>query len=281
MRYLALLVALFVMIILLMALFESSLIFFPTRYPIGFWNAEAVASGSGCVIEDCFFTAEDGTRLHGWWCRRSAVGEKDPVILFFHGNAGNLSDRADLVLELSKRLDAQVFIVGYRGYGRSEGRPSEDGLFLDARAAWNFLTAERGVGPDRIVVFGKSLGGAVAVDLAMDVDAAGLIVESSFTSIPEMAGRHYPFVPKFLIRTQMNSLAKIGGISCPKLFVHSKSDEVVPFELGTKLFAAASEPKRFHEVVGAEHNETWLVGGDAYFEALRTFVSDVVSRPSG
>jgi fermentation-respiration switch protein FrsA (DUF1100 family) len=270
----------FVIIILLMALFERSLIFFPTRYPTGLWDTEAVARGSGCEIEECFFDSADGVRLHSWWCRRTEGGLNDPVLLFFHGNAGNLSDRADLVINLAKRLRAQVFMVGYRGYGRSEGKPSEDGLFLDARAAWRFLTDERGVEPGRIVIFGKSLGGAVAVDVAMDAEAAGLIVESSFTSIPEMAGRHYPFVPRFMIRTQMNSLSKIGGISCPKLFVHSKSDEVVPFELGKTLFDAASEPKVFYEVVGAGHNETWLVGGEAYFEALRTFVSDAVSRPS-
>ena len=280
MKHLVLFVALFVIIILLMALFERSLIFFPTRYPTGFWDAEAVARGSGCEIEECFFDSADGVRLHSWWCRRTKGGENDPVLLFFHGNAGNLSDRAELVLELARRVQAQVFVVGYRGYGRSEGKPSEDGLFLDARAAWRFLTAERGVEPGRIVIFGKSLGGAVAVDLAMDTEAAGLIVESSFTSIPDMAGRHYPFVPKFLVRTQMNSLSKIGGISCPKLFVHSKSDEVVPFDLGKTLFDTASEPKVFYEVVGAGHNETWLVGGEAYFEALRTFVSDALSRPS-
>jgi fermentation-respiration switch protein FrsA (DUF1100 family) len=273
-KHIALLIALFVIIILMMALFERSLIFFPTRYPIGSWDVEAVARGSGCEIEECYFTTDDSVRLHGWWVRRSEESRDDPLLLFFHGNAGNLSDRADLVLELANRLPAQVFVVGYRGYGRSEGKPTEDGLFLDARAAWRFLTDDRGVPGERIVVFGKSLGGAVAVDLAMDVDAAGLIVESSFTSIPEMAARHYPFVPKFLIRTQMNSLSKIGMVSCPKLFVHSRADEVVPYELGRKLYESASQPKAFHEVVGAGHNETWLVGGAPYIEAISGFLSD-------
>jgi fermentation-respiration switch protein FrsA (DUF1100 family) len=266
----------FATMILLMALFERSLIFFPTRYPDGFWDTEAVARGSGCVIEDRFFKAEDGVGLHGWWVRRVDGGDDDPVLLFFHGNAGNLSHRAELLFELATRVPARVLMVGYRGYGRSEGRPSEEGLYLDARAAWRHLTVESGLPPDRIVVFGKSLGGAVAVDLATVVEPAGLIVESSFTSVPDMAGKHYPFVPKFMIRTRMNSLAKIRTISCPKLFIHSKADRVVPYALGRKLFEAAPEPKRFHEVLGAGHNETWLVDGNAYFDAMSSFVREAV-----
>lgn len=274
MKRFAIALAIFATMILLMALFERSLIFFPTRYPDGLWDTEAVARGSGCVIDDHFFEAGDGVRLHGWWCRRIDAPPDEPVLLFFHGNAGNLSHRADLLIELATRTPASVFVVGYRGYGRSQGRPSEDGLYLDARAAWKHLTEENGVGADRIVIFGKSLGGAVAVDLAMDVAAAGLIVESSFTSIAEMAGAHYPFVPKFMIRTRMDSVGKITGVSCPKLFVHSRDDRVVPYRLGRALYEAAPEPKRFHEVIGSGHNETWIVGGDAYFEALSEFVSE-------
>lgn len=273
MKRLGLVLAVFVIIILLMAVFERSLIFFPTRYPDGFWDVSAVASGTGCVVEDCFFETDDGVRLHCWLSRLERGGETDPVVLFFHGNAGNLSHRADFILELTTRLPARVLAVGYRGYGRSEGRPSEGGLYADARAAWRFLATEKGVAADRVVVFGKSLGGAVAIDLAMEVSAAGLIVESSFTSVPAMAGKHYPFVPKFLIRTRMDSLAKIPRITVPKLFIHSKADRVVPYALGRELYDAAPEPKTFYEVVGAGHNETALVGGNAYFEALSGFVS--------
>ncbi len=258
-----------------MVAFEDSLIFFPTSYPDGDWDVEAVARGSGCVIEDCFYESRDGVRLHSWWCRRVAPDPNEPVILFFHGNAGNLSHRADLMLELATRVEATVMVVGYRGYGRSEGRPSEEGLYADARAAWHFVTVNRGVDPGRVVLFGKSLGGAVAVNLAAETDPAGLIVESSFTSIPDMAARHYPFVPKFLIRTRMDSLAKIGGIGCPLLVIHSRADEVVPFALGRTLFEAAPEPKTFFEVEGAGHNETWLVGGESYFGAIVQFIHSV------
>lgn len=277
-RRFAIALAIFATMILFMALFERSLIFFPTRYPDGMWDTEDAARGSGCVIEDQFFNAGDGTRLHGWWCRRLDARSDDPVLLFFHGNAGNLSHRADLLIELATRTPASVFVVGYRGYGRSEGRPKEAGLYLDARAAWTHLTKENGVGADRVVIFGKSLGGGVAVDLAMEAPAAGLIVESSFTSIPDMAGAHYPFVPRFLVRTQMNSVVKVPFVSMPKLFIHSREDRVVPFRLGRALFEAASQPKRFHEVVGAGHNDTWLVGGNEYFGALSQFITDSTNR---
>jgi len=259
-------------------LFERSLIFFPTRYPDGLWDTEAAARGSGCVIDDHFFDATDGTRLHGWWCRRIDTSGDHPVLLFFHGNAGNLSHRAELLIELATRTPASVFVVGYRGYGRSEGRPKEAGLYLDARAAWKHLTEANGVGADRIVIFGKSLGGGVAVDLAMEAPAAGLIVESSFTSIPDMAGAHYPFVPKFLIRTQMNSAVKIPFVSMPKLFIHSKRDRVVPYRLGRKLYEAAPEPKHFHEVVGAGHNDTYDVGGEAYRQRMHEFLARHLGR---
>jgi fermentation-respiration switch protein FrsA (DUF1100 family) len=166
----------------------------------------------------------------------------------------------------------QVFIVDYRGYGRSEGRPSEEGLYTDARAAWRYLVEERGIAPARIVIFGKSLGGAVAVELATQVKPAGVILESSFTSVPDMAARHFPFVPKALIRTKMNSAGKIARIRAPKLHIHSPADEVVPYELGRELFDAAADPKRFHRVEGAGHNETYLVGGSGYFAAIRDFM---------
>jgi fermentation-respiration switch protein FrsA (DUF1100 family) len=262
-----------------MVVFEESLIFFPTRYPVGRWEVERVGRGIGCVISDRWFSTDDGVRLHGWWL--SPVGEIDggPVLLFFHGNAGNLSDRAELAAELATRVGARVFILGYRGYGRSDGRPSEEGLYRDARAAWYELTGPLGVSPERIVVFGKSLGGAVAVDLVEEVEPAGLIVESSFTSIPDMAAIHYPFVPKGVIRTRLDSLSKIPKVDCPKLFIHSPADEVVPYRLGRQLYDAAREPKRFHEVVGAGHNETWLVGGADYFRAIRDFVASVAAGP--
>ena len=265
-------------ILLVMVFLEESLIYFPSRYPDGFWDTSVLASGSGCEIEDCYFTTDDGVRLHGWWCRpRSTDATAGIVLLWFHGNAGNLSHRAAMMVRLA-RLPVQVLIVDYRGYGRSEGHPTEEGLYRDAAAAWRFLTEERAVEPGRVILFGKSLGGAVAVDLARRVQPAGLIVQSSFTSARDMAAHHFPLVPRALVRTRLDSLAKIAGVTCPKLFVHSPADEVVPFELGRKLFAAAAEPKRFYEVAGALHNETDLAGGEPYYQAVREFVASCGER---
>ncbi len=258
---------------------ENQLIYFPTRYPEGLWDPKAVTANSGCTIEDQFFLTSDGLKLHGWLCRpMHAEGlTGDMVLLVFHGNAGNLSQRAELLFRLAM-TPAQVFIIDYRGYGRSEGKPTEKGLYLDARAAWDHLVGKRSFSPDQIVLFGKSLGGAVAVDLATEVKPAGLIVQSSFTSVPDMAAVHFPFVPKALIRTRMDSLSKIGGIKVPKLLIHSSADEVVPFEMGRRLYEAASEPKRFFAVEGAGHNETLVVGGHAYNAAIRDFVSYCAQR---
>lgn len=283
-RWIVSAVVLWVTIVVTMAWFEESLIFFPDPYPSGIWDTEAVAEGSGCTVEDCFFEASDGVRLHAWWVRPGKPAAQSPtsdmVLLLFHGNAGNLSHRADMVLDLA-RIPVQVLIVDYRGYGRSEGRPNEKGVYRDARAAWRFLTVDHGVGADRVVLFGKSLGGAVAVDLATEVAPAGLVVQSSFSSVPAMASHHYPFIPGRLVRTRMDSLSKIGAIACPKLFIHSRNDEVVPFEQGRQLYEAAGGDKRFFEIIGAGHNETWLVGGENYRRAIRDFVADCAPGRGG
>lgn len=262
-----------------LVLFENSLIFFPSSYPAGSWDIDAVARGRSVTIEDCFFDTDDGLRLNGWWVRGSQGkdDENQPVVIFFHGNAGNLSDRAGFVFDLT-RLGVEVFAVDYRGYGRSEGRSSESGIYLDAVAAWEFLTTAKAVPTERIVLFGKSLGGAAAIDLATRVQPAGIVVQSSFTSVPDMALRHYPFVPRFLIRTRMDNLAKMDRIACPVLVIHSTGDEVVPFTMGRKLFDSANQPKTFFEIKGAGHNETIAAGGQAYFHALGTFIRGCNTR---
>lgn len=277
------------LVILLMA-FEDKLIFFPAKYPEGFWSVENIPAGEGEIIpriEDSHFKSADGVSLHGWYCtpqKKSAGGfvpvSSDMVLLWFHGNAGNITHRFDMISGLME-LPVHVFIVDYRGYGKSGGSPSERGLYLDARAAWDHLTAERGIPANRIVVLGKSLGSAPAVDLASKVEPAGLIVQSGFTSAPDMAATIFPFLPSALLRTKMDSVGKIANVACPKLFIHSPIDEVVPYKLGRRLFDAAPEPKQFYEVARASHNETYIVGGKAYFQTLRAFIDSCrpVSQP--
>jgi fermentation-respiration switch protein FrsA (DUF1100 family) len=224
--------------------FEESMIFYPTRYPDGFWDTEALSRSAGVAVEDHFFRTDDHLRLHGWWCSpEKRGGTADLVLLWFHGNAGNLSHRADLMVKLAG-LPVQVFLVDYRGYGRSEGRPDEGGLYSDGAAAWRYLVEDRGIPAERIVVFGKSLGGAVAVDLAAAVRPGGLILESTFTSVPDMASHHFPVVPKILIRTRMDSLAKIPRYTGPLFQSHGTADRIVPIQFGRQLFDAAGSGGR-------------------------------------
>ena len=263
------------------------------------------------LIEDVFFPAADGVRLHGWYCRPvrkqggrleplpgpAGIGESEnrstgdpppspdspprpsglPVLIWFHGNALSVDNRYDMIRMLIA-IPVEIFIIDYRGFGRSEGSPSEEGLYRAADGAWDWLTKTRGIPPGRIVIFGKSLGGGPAVDLAARVEAAGLIVQSCFTSMPDMAGEIYPFVPRFLVRTQFDSIGKIGRVKCPKLHIHGTADEIIPFRLGRRLFDAAPEPKAFYEVPGAGHNNVYLDGGEAYLERLREFVRGCVEK---
>lgn len=269
-------------------IFENRFIYFPVRYPEGDFDRAAAPDRSiqpYPLIEDVYYQTEDGVRIHGWYCtpHRLIDGRDEPlatnaVLLLLHGNAGNIAHRYDQ-LHLMMFLSIAVFIIDYRGYGRSEGKPSEDGLYLDARGAWDWLTNTRRIAPDTIVLMGQSLGGAVAIDLAADetINPAGLIAESTYTSIADMVRRVMPIMPRFLVRTKMDSLSKISNIDCPKLFIHSPIDEIVPFELGQRLYAAAPEPKQFYQVDGAGHNDTVVVGGKPYLRKLQEFIAQCVA----
>lgn len=265
----------------LFVVFESRFIYFPAKYPEGDWRAReprAVEGRATARVEDVWLRTEDGVRLHAWHAAPvvGRAGALEAVattraLIYLHGNAGNISHRYEII-ESFASLPANVLALDYRGYGRSEGAPSEDGLYRDARAAWDYLTETRGVPASRVVVYGESLGGAVAVDLASRVQPCALVVQSSFTSIADMAAEVMPFVPRFVIRTKMDSLGKIARVRAPVLVVHSPADDVVPYKLGRKLYEAAPEPKRFYEIKDAPHNLTHDIGGAAYLAALRDFV---------
>jgi len=226
---------------------ENKLIFFPSRHPDGFWDLARPP------IQDAWFRAADGVQLHGWF-----LPSEDPraVILYAHGNAGNLSHRADQLFRLAE-LGASVLVFDYRGYGRSEGSPDEAGVYRDARAARDWLADRAGVPPDRVVLYGRSLGGAVMVDVAASDGARGLIVDSSFDSIRTVASSHYPgFVVAMLLTAEFDSAAKIGRFDGPLLVIHGDADRTVPIEAGRRLFEAAGEPKTFVSLPGLGHNDT-------------------------
>ncbi len=217
---------------------------------------------------EAFFNTEDGERLHGWFF----PAEKDsPVILHFHGNAGNISHRLDLVQPF-QRKGFSVFLVDYRGFGKSSGRPSEQGLYRDGLAAWAYLVEKENIAPERIVIHGHSIGGAVAIEVALQKKVRGVILESAFTSTKNMA-KTMPLFALFapVFPAHYNNLEKIHRLRAPKLIVHGESDEIVPFSMGKKLFEAATDPKSFYPVKDAGHNDVFVVGGERYFEVFAEF----------
>ena len=249
---------------------EDSLIFYPTS------EMDGTPKELGLSYEDIYFTTEDGVKLNGWFIPSS---EGEFTLLWFHGNAGNISHRLQNIRLLHEKVKTHIFIIDYRGYGRSEGRVSEAGTYKDAEAAFHYLQNQKDIASKRIVLFGRSLGAAVAAHLAVREDALALILESPFSSIREMAKVVFPFLPigPFL-RTQYDVLGNIKQARQPVLVLHGDQDDIVPFALGKKVFEAAPEPKEFYTIRGADHNNTFVVGGDLYFAVLKSFIQRAAAR---
>jgi fermentation-respiration switch protein FrsA (DUF1100 family) len=250
----------YLLLLLTMIFLENSMIFFPMKFPKGDWAPR------GITVEEAWITAADGTQIHGWY----APHEKPrAVVLFCHGNAGNITHRADAIRGLHDRVGASVLVFDYRGYGKSEGKPDEPGVLADARAARTWLAEKAGLAENRVVLMGESLGGAVAVDLAAD-GARALILENTFSSMPDVAAFHYPWAPvRLLMRTQFNSATKIRSYHGPLYQSHGDRDSIIPLEFARRLFDAANEPKRFVLVEGADHNDR---RGPQYYDKLREFL---------
>jgi len=243
---------------------EDKFIFYPTS------NIEQIPRDAGLAFEDVYFTTADGVRVNGWWVPYPGARI---TLLWFHGNAGNISHRVDGLKRLHDKVNANVFIIDYRGYGRSEGTVSERGTYEDARAALQYLRSRKDLDPKSIVFFGQSLGAAVATELAVREECLALVLEAPFASIREMARVVFPLLPIGpLLRTRYDVAEKIKVVKAPVLVLQGDRDEVIPVEQGKKVFAAASAPKEFYTVRGAGHNDTFIVGGDAYFEAVKGFI---------
>lgn len=225
---------------------ERALIFHPTGFPEGEWRPH------GVVCEDAWFQASDGTRLHGWFIPHP---RPRAIALFMHGNAGNIASRAESLRILNQRHGLAVMTFDYRGYGKSEGTPTEKGILQDARAARDWLARRCGVTPQSIILMGRSLGGGVAVDLAARDGARALVLASTFTSLPDVGAHHFPWLPTRLMMThKLDSLAKIRDFRGPLLQSHGDADQVIPYEQGRRLFDAAPGPKRFVTIPGGGHN---------------------------
>jgi len=229
----------------------------------------------GVRFEDVFFTTQDGLRLHGWFIPHQ---DARATLVWFHGNAGNISDRLLNIKLLHDRINTNIFIFDYRGYGRSEGTASEKGTYLDGEAAINYLLGRDEAAARRLILFGRSLGAAVAAEMAIRFPSLGLILESPFVSIREMARAIFPSLPiAWLLQTRYDTMEKVRLVKTPILVLHGDRDATVPFAQGKRVFEIASHPKKFHRIVGASHNDTFFVGGEEYYGALREFIESAVA----
>jgi fermentation-respiration switch protein FrsA (DUF1100 family) len=240
---------------------DELLLFFPSKYPAGDW------SPADLTFEDLWCTADDGVRIHGWFCPCT-----DPrcTILIMHGNAGNIAFRAPMLRYFQSQLRTAVYMFDYRGYGRSVGTPSVEGILRDARAARRCLADRTKLPESELVLMGESLGGAIAIQLASGSPARGLVLQSTFPSLRDVAAVHYPGLSWLVSPTKLDSLAKVASYRGPLLQSHGTADRTIPLELGTKLFKAANTPKWFFAVEGADHNN-WFTPD--YQSQLDAFVA--------
>ncbi|HIE06039.1 MAG TPA: alpha/beta hydrolase [bacterium (Candidatus Stahlbacteria)] len=226
----------------------------------------------GLDYEDIEITTQDRVKIHGWFI--PAADERE-VLLFCHGNAGNISHRLESI-RIFHDLGLSVLIFDYRGYGQSGGRISEQGSYLDGKAVWRFLIKDKGTSPARIILFGRSVGTGVACWLAVQEKPAALILESPFTSIPDLGQELYPYFPvRILCRIRYENLKSISKVSCPILIIHSQDDEIVPIRHGERLFEAANEPKQFLKIRGS-HDDGFAVSLDEYTKGLDRFITRYV-----
>ncbi len=241
---------------------QPKMLYFPTK------EIEQTPAAIGLSFDELALKTEDGLTIAAWYI---PAPDAHAVLLFCHGNGGNISHRLDSI-RIFHDLGLSVLIFDYRGYGRSEGEPTEKGTYLDAEAAWHFLVKDKGIDPARIVIFGRSLGSAVAAELAARKKAGALIIESGFTSIPDIGRKYYPYMPVSLItRFHYASIDKVNKLVLPKLVIHSPDDEIIPYEQGVRLFEKASEPKEFLKLQG-NHNEGFLMSKQFYINGLQQFI---------
>lgn len=267
----AVVLGMYALLLVAMMFLETSLVFFPSRQARGGWDVAGV--------ERVRFEADDGTRLHGWYLPHPNARA---VVMFACGNAGNISYRAERFTHLRDAHRVSLLAFDYRGYGLSEGKPHERGLLLDARAARRWLAERADVAESEIVLMGESLGGGVMVDLAARDGARGLVLERTFTSLPDVGAYHYSFVPvRLLMRNRLDSLSKIGGYHGPLLVCHGDVDEIIPLAMGRRLFEAANEPKRFVLLPGVGHNDPLPAEWDEALDAFLDSLADIQIAADG
>ena len=255
-------------LILFLSLFQGKMIFIPYQKIVG------TPSDLGLNFEDINFTSKDGTSLNAWFI---PAENAEYTVLFCHGNGGNISHRLDTI-SLFNKLALNFFIFDYRSYGKSTGVISEKGLYKDVAAAWHYLTETRKIAPEKIIIIGRSVGGAIAAHAAAEFSPGGLVLESAFTSLAEIAQKRLPFVPvNWLLRYKLSTSDSLAKVKCPVLIIASPDDNIIPFKHGEKLFAKAPEPKTFVQLTG-DHNDCYFLCRVKYAAALKKFFTDLLLK---
>lgn len=268
-NFFILLVVAYLAMVLLVYWGQSRLVYFPNK------QLSNTPQMFGLDYSSVSIATADGETLHGWWV---PVRDAKGTVLFFHGNAGNISHRINY-LTMFSRLGYNTLLFDYRGYGQSSGTPSESGTYLDAQAAWQHLTETQMIAPEQIVLFGESLGGAIASWLAAREKPGLLALASAFTSVPDLATQIYPFLPvRWISRFEYNTLESLHSVTCPVFIAHSPQDEIVPFQHGQRLFQAASEPKYFLTLEGG-HNNGFIFMKPAWHKTLGAFMDQHLNSP--
>lgn len=261
-RLLLILAAVYLGVCLLLTTLQAKLIYFPSR------GYDQTPADVGLDFERVTLTASDGVRVVAWYVPRESARA---TVLYLHGNAGNIADRVG-VLRIFHDLGYRSLILDYRGYGESDGSPSEEGTYLDAVAAFDHLVEQRSIPAKHIVIIGRSLGGGIATELATRRTPGALVIDSSFTRIADVGKRMFPFLPvNFIVTIEYDSAAKVKKLTCPKLFFHATDDSLIPIEIGKALFEAAAEPKQFIETPG-EHNTGGFDHSPEYARRLAEFI---------
>ena len=259
------------LLLLTIYMYQPKMLYFPDEGD----QTAATPSDVGLTYQQVELQTTDDLRLSAWYL---PAEDEQGVLLFCHGNAGNISHRLDSLL-LFHHLQMSVLIFDYRGYGQSEGQPSEQGTYTDALAAWEYLLTQKSKQPAEIVIFGRSLGAAIAAELATRVRPGALILESAFTSVPDLASEIYPFLPvRLLSRFSYDTRTRLDSLACPLLIIHSNDDEIIPYSHAQRLYAAAHEPKHLLNISGG-HNDGFLVSGNRYTEGLRRFLHTHLPPP--